>query len=271
MTAPPEWEIIGLGAFAGLTIFLGMPLARSERFSARGRAAMTAIASGILLFIFYDVLAKANALVDAGLAVGQKAGVVTDAAVLAVGLATGVVGLLAFESWFLGRLRARPEPTEAGASARALDPKSLATMVAVGIGLHNFSEGLAIGASFAAGALGLGLVLVIGFAIHNSTEGFGILGPAMAQGTRLSIPRLLGLGLVGGGPTLLGTVVGSAVTSSELSILFFGLAAGAILYVVLQLVRPLLAAPVRTVATLGLLGGFLLGYATDLVVTIGGG
>ena len=142
-------------------------------------------------------------------------------------------------------------------------------VIAVAIGLHNFAEGLAIGVSAQAGEVGLATVLIIGFALHNATEGFGIVGPL--GGVRPSW-RWLGLaGLVAGGPTFVGAMVGFQVTSDALELLFFALAGGAILYVIGEI-----WAGVRRQghAELGLylLGvGFLLGIATDLVVAYGGG
>jgi ZIP family zinc transporter len=270
MAAPTELQIIALGAFAGLTIYLGMPLARLTGLSRRVRTVLTSLAAGILMFIFFDVLAQANGLVHAQFDAGSTNGFLGYAAILMLGVVVGMTGLIAFEGWFTRRAQARADIPEAADERVALDPKTFATLVAVGIGFHNLSEGLAIGAAYASGALGLGLVLVIGFAIHNSTEGFGILGPGMMAGTRFSVPRLLALGLVGGGPTLLGTLIGSLVVSDPLSILFYGLAAGAILYVVLQMARPMLAPETRNVAMLGVVAGFIVGYVTDLVVTVGG-
>jgi ZIP family zinc transporter len=270
VTAPSELEIIGLGAFAGFTIFLGMPFARAAGLSRRRRAFLTAGAAGVLVFIFFDVLDQANRLVEEQHLAGN--GPFLNAAfVLLLGFTVGMLSLLAFERWFMAHARAMADVPDALSDRSALDPKTLATMVAVGIGLHNFSEGLAIGTSFAAGALGLGTVLVIGFALHNSTEGFGILGPGMMAGVRFSVPRLLGLGVLGGGPTFLGTVVGSLVSSSTVSTLFYGLAAGAILYVVLQMARPMLAPETRHYAMLGVLVGFLLAFVTDLLIVVGGG
>jgi len=108
-------------------------------------------------------------------------------------------------------------------------------MIAVGIGLHNFAEGLAIGNSAAQGELSLAVLLIVGFGLHNATEGFGIVAPLAAEGERPSWGSLALYGLIGGGPTFLGTVVGQHVVNDTLSIAFLGLAAGSILYVVIEL------------------------------------
>ena len=152
----------------------------------------------------------------------------------------------------------------------AVERRALRTamVIAVAIGLHNFAEGLAIGVSSQAGEIGLATVLIIGFALHNATEGFGIVGPL---GEIRPSWKWLGLaGLVAGGPTFLGAMVGYQVTSDALELLFFALAGGAILYVIGEIwngVRRL----GHTELGLYLLGvGFLLGVATDLVVAYGG-
>src|SRR5260370_18577477 len=111
----------------------------------------------------------------------------------------------------------------------------LSMMIAIGIGLHNFAEGLAIGSSAARGALQLAVLLVIGFGLHNAPEGFGIVAPMAAQGRRPSWRYLLLLGLIGGGPPLPGTRVGQRVVNDTLSIGFLTLPAASILYVVIEL------------------------------------
>ncbi|MCI4352287.1 MAG: zinc permease [Thermoplasmata archaeon] len=268
---PAEWQILALGAFAGLTIFLGMPVARASGLSDRTRAALAALAVGILLFLFVDVLSNAHGIVIAAL-VGSNPSATrsatADLVLLLLGFGVGVISLLYFEQWFSRRLRTATGAAP-GARNETLDPLQLSTVIAVAIGLHNLCEGLAIGAAYAAG-LPLAVVLVIGFAIHNSTEGFGILGPGMMARSRYSLARLTALGLVGGGPTFLGTVVGSVFTSNLLSVLFYGLAAGAILYVVFQMSRPMLAPATRTVVIQFVVLGFALGVVTDFVVTLGG-
>jgi ZIP family zinc transporter len=149
-----------------------------------------------------------------------------------------------------------------------LSPRTLALLIATGIGLHNFSEGLAIGQSAAVGALQLAVVLIIGFGLHNMTEGFGIAGPLTGQS--VSWKFVVVLGLIGGGPTFLGTVVGMVFNSPQVFILFLALAAGAILYVVAELLGGAKRFKAPEIVMWGLLLGFLLGYATDLLVTFGG-
>jgi ZIP family zinc transporter len=146
----------------------------------------------------------------------------------------------------------------------------LPMMIAIGIGLHNFAEGLAIGNSAARGALQLAVLLVIGFGLHNATEGFGIVAPMAAEGRRPSWRYLFLLGLIGGGPTFLGTLVGQRVVNSTLSIGFLTLAAGSILYVVIELLAVARKQALKEITTWGILLGVLLGFATDAIVTAAG-
>ena len=143
-------------------------------------------------------------------------------------------------------------------------------LIAVGIGLHNFGEGLAIGASAAAGKLSLAVLLVIGFGAHNATEGFGIVAPLAAAGERPTWPRLVLLGLIGGGPTFVGTVVGMQVTAPVLGIAFLALAAGSILYVVIELLAVARATRLKELVTWGIMLGLVLGFVTDAIVSAAG-
>ncbi|HXL16007.1 MAG TPA: hypothetical protein VN961_00650, partial [Streptosporangiaceae bacterium] len=147
----------------------------------------------------------------------------------------------------------------------------LSLLIAIGIGLHNFGEGLAIGNSAAAGQLSLAVLLVIGFGTHNATEGFGIVAPLAAAADRPSWGRLALLGLIGGGPTFLGTLVGQQVTSEVLSIAFLALAAGSIFYVVIELLAVARVMAFKEITTWGILLGLLLGFLTDAIVTAAGG
>ncbi|MDE1821095.1 MAG: ZIP family metal transporter [Euryarchaeota archaeon] len=282
MTGPTEWQILGLGAFAGFTIFLGLLVALGRNLSRGARAFLSALAAGILLFLFFDVLNNAHEMVVAQIPAqggGNGSLALAYVVVLLVGWTAGFLSLGAFEKIYVkhtaSKSQAAEETVEAAVEGRApppftMDALTVSTMIAIGIGLHNFSEGLAIGTAYAGGALAAGTVLVIGFASHNATEGFGILGPGLLSGKRYSPRRLISLGLVGGGPTFLGTVVGSLVYSSSLSILFFGLAAGAIIYVVLEMVRPMMAPATKSWVWFGIVLGFILGIATDTIVSFGG-
>jgi ZIP family zinc transporter len=148
--------------------------------------------------------------------------------------------------------------------------RRLSLLIAVGIGLHNFGEGLAIGGSAAAGDIGLATVLVIGFALHNGTEGFGIVAPLAAENDRPSWGFLLLMGLIGGGPTFVGTAVGRQFTSDAMSVIFLTLAAGSILYVVIQLLGVAHKNGRKELIYWGVLAGLCAGFVTDMVVTAGG-
>lgn len=274
---PTELQVLGLGALAGGTIFLGLAFGLRRTSAGSTRAFLSALAAGILLFLFFDVLENAQGLIDPLFPSGGTPDsplALLYVVVLLVGWTVGFLSLGLVERAYLSRASARAHPPVGGpappAAALEVDPLSLSTMIAVGIGLHNFSEGLAIGTAYAGGAIAVGTVLVIGFAAHNSTEGFGILGPGLIAARRYSGLRLALLGLVGGGPTFLGTFVGSEVTSDLVAILFYGLAAGAIIYVVLEMIRPMMARETRSFAWIGVVVGFILGFSTDIVVTFGG-
>jgi zinc transporter, ZIP family len=145
----------------------------------------------------------------------------------------------------------------------------LATLVAVGIGVHNLGEGLAIGTSFAFGQLTLGSFLIVGFMIHNITEGLGIAAPAADDGARLSPGRLVALTAIAGGPAILGAWLGGFIANDVLAVLFFGAAAGAAFEVVVEVVRYVLRRDPAGIRSGWAIGGFLAGiavmYATGLI------
>jgi ZIP family zinc transporter len=275
-------QTAGLGALAGLTIFFGLPVARVGRPRPTRLAFLTAASVGVLVFLLYDVVKGASETIQGALDTSRGTGI-GYGLLLAVGFAVGSLGLVAFERVMKRR---RPQmPAGPGAlAAIALDPQPVsaavarreplsaagrvAVFIAVGIGLHNFSEGLAIGQSAAGGAYRLFLVLVIGFGLHNVTEGFGITAPLF--GERPSWRFLGMLGLVAGGPTFVGTLIGYQFTSPAISVLFLALAAGAILYVIGELQHAGRKIGAHDVAMVGLLTGFLVAYGTDLVLHAAG-
>src|SRR5207253_4843693 len=141
-------------------------------------------------------------------------------------------------------------------------------VIATAIGLHNFAEGLAIGVSARAGAVSLATVLIVGFGLHNATEGFGIVGPL--GGARPSWTWLGVAGLIAGGPTVLGTMVGYQVTSQPLELMFYALAGGAVLYVIGEVWTGMRRYGHRTLGLYLIAAGFLVGVGTDLIVSYGG-
>ncbi|HEY0753597.1 MAG TPA: ZIP family metal transporter [Ktedonobacteraceae bacterium] len=283
--------IILLGAFAGLTIFLGLPLVFLKQLPQSIKVFLNMLATGILIFLFFDVISKASDPINAALAQvrTQHTGTAIfslDVFLLVLGVGLGSVGLVYFNRLVFERTRTSVSApavaqVSGGSSASAittgvatqveraeLAPRTLALLIATGIGLHNFSEGLAIGQSAATGALQLAIVLIIGFGLHNMTEGFGIAGPLSGQA--VSWKFIVLLGLIGGGPTFLGTIVGIIFISPQIFILFLALAAGAIVYVVAELLGQAKRFRAPEIVMWGLLVGFLLGYGTDLIVTYGG-
>jgi zinc transporter, ZIP family len=268
-----------LGAIAGLTIFVGLPMGRVRHSSPALRASLSSVATGILVFLFWDVVSHGVDPVETHLKDHRWGGFAGYAFLLALGFTLGYMSLVYYDQW-LKRRRATPL---VGPGAAAVDEfrsrswfetltpgRRLALLIATGIGLHNFGEGLAIGQSAAAGELSLALVLIIGFGLHNATEGFGIVGPMSGEAEMPSWGYLGALGLIGGGPTFLGTVIGQAWVSPALEVVFFAVAGGSILYVVVQLFDVCKRYAMPQLVGWMLLLGLLLGFGTDWVLVAAG-
>jgi ZIP family zinc transporter len=269
-----------LGAIAGVTIFLGLPMARVKNTKPAIRASLTAVATGILIFLLWDVLSHGVEPVEGALDDRNWGHFIPYTFLLVGGFALGLMSLVYYDWW----LKCRRSSPMIGPGAAAIDEfaeraqathlspaKQLAFLIATGIGLHNFGEGLAIGQSSAADEVALALVLIIGFALHNATEGFGIVGPLAAESEPPSW-RVLGLlGLIGGGPTFVGTAIGYAWVSEALQVAFFAIAAGSILYVVMELVNVCRRYSMPIIVTWMIMLGLVLGFGTDFVLEAVGG
>jgi ZIP family zinc transporter len=289
-----------LGFIAGVTILIGLPIGRLRKPAPTLRLMLNATAVGVLLFLIWDVLSAAWEPIDSNLSSFHEGNGGLGAAfgyglLFAGGLAVGLLGLIAYEKW-MDRATGTVEPLPVDVTARNIPTapttttanpllrtlttwspqRRLALLIAIGIGLHNFAEGLAIGQAAASSEIALATLLVVGFALHNATEGFGIVAPLTGEtnpdGSQ-AIPSwglLLMFGVIGGGPTFVGTAVGHAFVSDALSVIFLSLAAGSIIYVVIQLIGVAAKSKRMDLLAYGLLIGLLAGFLTDAIVTAAG-
>jgi zinc transporter, ZIP family len=272
-------HILLLGALAGLTIFIGLPMGRLHDVGQSFKAFLSAAATGILLFLLWDVLVEAIDPVETALNARDWSRFSWLSALAFGGFALGLLSLVYYDGWmkarrrksFLGPGAASATELERSHFTGLTPARWLALFIATGIGLHNFSEGLAIGQAAALDKLSLAYVLVIGFGLHNATEGFGIVAPLSGDSEPPSW-RFLGLmGVIAGFPTFFGTIVGQAWTSTAVSVVFLALAAGSILYVVIQLLEVCRRYALPVVVAWWILAGLVLGFATDFVLVAAGG
>jgi zinc transporter, ZIP family len=304
-----------LGLIAGGTIVLGMPVGRLRTLRPTMQVFLNAVAIGVLLFLLWDVMSAAWEPTDDALSAthegtGGFGSAIGYGLLFALCLGFGLLSLVAYERWMsriVTRARARVPADPIGASAAATGGASvaagaegppagkgpvqedslpglagwsparrLALLIAVGIGAHNFAEGLAIGQSAASDDIALATVLVIGFALHNATEGFGIVAPLAGdvddEGQRRmpSWGFLLTLAAIGGGPTFVGTWIGHGFDNTALAVVCLSLAAGSILYVIVQMVVVASRARRPDVLACGLLLGLFAGFLTDGILVAAG-
>ena len=248
-----------LGTYVGvIPVALGMLfLPFMSRVRQSWIALLMALTIGLLAFLAVD-----GALEGVEIA-GSSSGAFGGVELLVAGAAIAYLGLTALDRWLADR---RERAADAGAGAFRLS-----LMVAIGIGLHNLGEGLAIGSAYALGELALGAFLVIGFAIHNTTEGLAIVAPLAASGRRPGLGRLAALGLIAGAPAILGALVGAAAYNAELSTFLLGIGVGAIAQVIVQLtpsIRDRAGRALHPRSVAGILAGMLLLYATGLLISV---
>jgi ZIP family zinc transporter len=251
-----------LGAIAGFTIFLGLPIARARRLTPQTVALLNALAIGILLYLVVEIAQNAIVPISRGLSAwhaGAGSFPLALIAVFIIGLMLGLVGLGSAATHFTRQ-----------AAMHAENPIVLAALIAVGIGAHNFGEGLAIGASAAAGATAVALALIIGFGLHNATEGFGVAAPLVGR----VVPTWAQIGLAGliaGGPTFIGTILGYTFYSPTLAVFFLAIAVGALVFVIGELWSVLRRTGLTGAVTATMCAGFLVALATELFIDINGG
>ena len=273
-------ETILLGAIAGGTILLGLPMGRMRRLNTAATAFLNAVAIGILVFLVLDIFPHASGPVHTALDAARHGkgtwGRFMALLALAIGgLGVGLLGLVAYDSSLIRRRSREPASLSAAvalpvAANQRTNGQRTAFFIAVGIGLHNFAEGLAIGQSAASGELRLAVLLVIGFGLHNATEGFGIVAPMATDPVLPSWAFLLSLGAIGGGPTLVGTIVGRAFTNDFVAVAALVLAVGSILYVVIQLLTMASRLGHLGLLYVGIFVGLVGAFLTELVVAAAG-
>src|SRR5437867_6550777 len=272
-------QTLTLGAIAGLTIFLGLPIGRMQNVKPGTKAFLASTATGILIFLFWDVMSGAVGPIETALEERRCGRFAWLAFLLTAGFFAGLMSLVYYDRWmkrrrrraFLGPGAASTAEFEHDHHFTGMSPaRWLAIFIATGIGLHNFSEGLAIGQSAASNQISLAIVLIIGFGLHNATEGLGICAPLAGDKDQPSWGFLGLLGLIGGAPTFLGTGVGHSWVNESVSIVFFALAAGSILYVVMELLNVGRVLASKTLVTWGIVLGLLLGFGTDFILVAAG-
>ena len=259
-----------LGVFTLIGIYVGViPVAIGllwfpllSRLSARAMDFLLALTVGLLAFL----------MIDGGHDGFEAAGTLPESFQGAVLFALAAAGAYLVLETTGAWLKARRRSASLAAGGARGDSWVLALLIAVGIGLHNFGEGLAIGSAFALGEAALGTLLIIGFTLHNTTEGLAIVAPLARESRRVPIGDLVKLGLIGGVPTIAGAWIGGFVYSAVWSVLFLAVGVGAIAQVIVQIVRQMAAGqPVarqlaRGPVLAGLAAGFAVMYLTGMLV-----
>jgi zinc transporter, ZIP family len=231
---------------------------------------LLAFTVGLLGFLAIEALLEGSELA------GEGPEALGGGALVWLGAVGAYLALAGIDAWLRGRTRSASDAEDASGggregagSARRLGERA-ALLVALGIGLHNLGEGLAIGSAYAIGSLALGAALVVGFALHNTTEGLAIVAPVARSGTP-SVRTLMLLGLIAGAPAVLGAWIGASFFHPSVAAVMFGIGAGAIAQVIVQIAPAIRADDGRLLnplATSGLLVGLLVMYLTGLMVSV---
>jgi zinc transporter, ZIP family len=245
------WVFTLIGIFVGvIPVMLGITwLPFLRRLPQRWVDFFLALTAGLLVFLAVDALDEALEVA------GDVPGALQGVGLIVLGVVGALAALYAVDGWMRSRRQG------------GLTPLYVSALIALGIGLHNLGEGLAIGAAFALGEVGLTAFLVIGFMLHNVTEGLGIVSPLARS--RPSLRSLVGLGLLAGLPTIVGAWSGGIAYSPTLAVLFLSIGAGAIVQVVWEIAKLLRQGSKETTAPLNAIGfavGVLVMYLTGLAV-----
>jgi len=260
LTPTPNGSFYGLMALLGvyvgvIPVVLGMLFLPFLRRVQEGWIRFfMAVTVGLLGFLALDAYLEGTEIAESG------TGAFGGASLLFLGAGAAYLGLVALDR----HLRARAERARAGGASAF----QLALLIAIGIGLHNLGEGLAIGSAYAVGELALGAFLVFGFALHNTTEGLAIVAP-LSSHPRPSLARLAMLGLIAGAPAILGAVLGASAFNPELAALLIGVGIGAIVQVIVQIapaIRDRAGRALHPASVAGILTGVTILYATGLLV-----
>ncbi len=255
------WVFTLVGIFVGvIPVMLGITwLPFLRRLPQKWVDFFLALTAGLLVFLGVDAVAEAVEVSEAVPGAFQGLGLIV------LGIVGALAALYAVDGWMRGRRQGRGSggvPRDGG-----LTPLYISGLIALGIGLHNLGEGLAIGAASALGEVGLTAFLIIGFMLHNVTEGLGIVSPLARA--RPSLKALVGLGLLAGLPTVVGAWSGGLAYSPTLAVLFLAIGAGAIIQVVWEIAKLLRRESKEATAPLnaiGFLAGVLVMYLTGLAV-----
>jgi len=228
---------------------------------------LLAFTVGLLGFLAIEALLEGSELA------GEGPAALGGGALVWLGAVGAYLALAGVDAWLRGRTRGADDAEEGerrgAGSARRLGERA-ALLVALGIGLHNLGEGLAIGSAYAIGSLALGAALVVGFALHNTTEGLAIVAPVARSG-KASVRTLMLLGLLAGAPAVLGAWIGASFFHPSVAAVMFGIGAGAIAQVIVQIAPAIRADDGRLLnplATSGLLVGLFVMYVTGLMVSV---